>query len=183
MINRLVFFYRLAHYRERPLPRIGLGTRAALPGWMIRLVAAAAAVACVGLPGGQTILPGGLVAAVAGLTGVWMLRWPGYAAALTAISTGGLSLLGLPGTPLSPLAPVVAATGYVAWRLALVAALVPWRGRAAVRAVVGWRDLAILGLTALVGTAAWLPGTTWWYPLLGVAGLAVLVAVIGGRTR
>ena len=170
--DTIVYYYRSWRYRERPLPRIGVTVRAGVPGWVLRVVAAGAAVGAVWLAGMPGLVPLSLLIVVAGALGAWVLVWPVYAAGLTVIGAAGAFLL-VTDSPMGPLIALIVVLAYLALRLVTVAGLVGWTGRAELAAILGWRDLVVLAGVLLVAAGASLPGAaSGWLGVAGAAGLA-----------
>jgi len=149
-IDMLVYYWRRWHYHERPLPRVGVRAGAMVPGWALRVVAAACAAGCPLLAGGHTFLPGALAKVAAVVFGLVTLWRPGYEVVCWAIPVSAVLLVTSSRAPFDPVALWVALLGYLALRLAMAAALLPWNGRAQPRAVLTWRDLVIVGLLASI---------------------------------
>jgi|GEM_PF-3713289 len=182
LADTLVYYYRRWRYRDKPLPKIDVPLRRTLPGWLLRLAAAALAMATPALAGYRSFLPIPVTAILIGLVGVWMLLRPGYAAATTSIGVAGVFLLISEGAPFQSVTPWVVAAAYLTLRLAMVAALLPWRSKAEIGALGTWRDLVVLGLSGLVGAVILLPGRpVGWVAVVGTAALLATGLILAGR--
>ncbi|MDR1825294.1 MAG: hypothetical protein LBR27_08230 [Bifidobacteriaceae bacterium] len=173
--SRAQTVYLRWRYRDRPLPRIELGVGAWLPGWLIRVAAAAALLGLVWVAlrvatdgGGGDVPPvdegvrrgdtgdesplrlfGAVL--VVGLT-LWMALWPGLGVCLTA---GGVVVITLMFVPLVP-GIGLAVWLYMVWRMGWWAARCQWRAKVQWRALAVSlaRDLGVVALTLAVGLVA-----------------------------
>lgn len=182
LIERLVYYYRRWRYREKPIPRISVTAGPTVPAAIVRLAAVLAAVVCVALAGNFVAWPGVMVTVLTVAIGLWMLLRPGFEVACVAICLAGICLTVSSRTSLQVSVPVIVVTGYLALRLSMLAALTHRRGRVCVAVILNWRDAAILGLTALVGAATYLPGRGSWLVLAGAVAVVVVALVVSRRT-
>ena len=166
--DQLSLWYRHLRYRERPMPRIEVRAGRLLPAAVVRLAAVIAVTACVVLAGGVAALPVGLTACLGAGFCLWTLWRPDYAVGVAALCVAAFLLAISPSAPLHPMTPAIVLTGYLGLRLAMVAQLVPWRGRVAPAAVFNWRDALIIALTGVAGAAALLPGAGAWPVVIGL---------------
>jgi len=181
-IDALVYRYRLWHYREKPLPRIGLTAGAMLPAWLVRLVAAAAGCCALGVAGLGSPLPPALTIVLMVASAVWTMVRPGHAAALTTVVVAALIVAVTPGG-IGAGSLAVMAAGYVAWRLSMAADLVSIGARMAVKALLTWRDAVVLLAACLIGLAARLPGAGPVAVVLGALALTGAGVLIWAASR
>jgi len=185
MSNPMVYSYRRWRYKAKPLPVISVEARPLCPGWLIRLVAAACTGTCVGLAANPT-LPSPLMWTLVTASCAWMLVYPGSGAAMTTLLFAGLALLLAPHAPFNPAAPWILLTGYLSLRWSMVCALIGWKGKAEVRALLTWPDAVILALTVLFGCAVLVPGSGDWVAVTGTVALLAIAAIltlVGARKR
>jgi len=183
--DRLVYWYRRWRYRRPPNPRLDVNLRGLAPAWIIHLLASACLVALVVLPSVRTTVPWPVGVALAVLIGLAAIWKPGYGPAVAAIVLAGLFLLGSPAAPFDPLVFALAGLAYVGYRLSLVAALLAWRGRIQLTALVGWLDgLILISTVALGGLALGLNGRgPVWLTLPGALGLIGSAALLSAGVR
>jgi len=176
--ENLTYQYRRLRYRELPLPPIDVAAGHTLPGWVVRVAAAAAVGASVGLAGGLTSLAVVAEVVIVAAFVVWALVHPNYATAFAAFAMDAVFLLASPRAPFNPGAVWVIGVGYLALRLLMAAGLVSWKAKVAPGCLLGWRDAVVLGLTALIGLAALLPGVGVWAVVIGLVMVVVLAVVL-----
>jgi len=186
LTNTLVYQYRRWRYRERPQPRIKLRLPWSVPGWTVRIGAAACSGGCLVIAAAGTAFPPALVTVITTAIVVLTLVIPRYQTALTTICLAAVAVLYSPGAPFDPVIGWVVLTGYLGLRLTMAAQLLPWRGRAQLATLLGWRDLVVMGLTLVVAAASGLPaGHLTWTVIIGAIGLlgVVIAYVIGRHTK
>jgi len=177
--DQLSYRFRRWRYRERPQPSIEVRAGRLLPGALVRLTAAVAVAACVVLACLAESLPTAVTACAGALFLLWTLRRPDHMVGLAGLCLAAFLVAISPAAPFNPSTGWIALTGYAGLRLAMVAQLLPWRSRVAPAAIFNWRDALIIGLTAVIGVAAQLPGAGVWPMVLGlvvIMGLAGVVA-------
>lgn len=183
--DTVVYWYRRWRYRPVPIPRLGVDLPGLLPAWVVHLLAVACLVTLVAWPGVRTAVPGSIGLTLAGLVGLAATWRPGAAPTVAGVSLAGLFLLGSPAAPFDPIVFGLAGLAYAGYRLSLVAALLPWRGRVQWSVLTRWFDGAVLATTAAVaGLALVLTGRgPAWLALPGVVGLIGLAGLIGAGLR
>lgn len=177
MIDRIVYYWRAWRYREAPLPRIGVRAGLMVPAWLLRLVVAAIVGGCLATTLGRTGATPTAVAIVTIAGFAVTLARTNYAVALGAVILSALFVLASRQAPFDPATVWVAVAAYVGLRLSLAAALLPWTGRAELRALLTWRDAVIVVLTIAVQFARLLPGGGVLAAIIGTAGLVILAIV------
>lgn len=183
MIDSLVYYYRSWRYRTKPAPRIDVTARFLVPAQVVRMVCAFCMGACTGLAADCAGAPAGMAWTVVAVLCAWALVAPCYQGSMVAIAVAAIFLLFSPGAPFNPSTPWIVLTGYVSLRLSLACALLPWNGKAELRALLTHRDLVVLALTAVIGCAVLLPGSGSWVVLLGTTALILLAVVIVATSR
>jgi len=183
LIRALVYRYRRLRYRERPLPRIDVQAGWLVAAWIVRLVAAVLIGMCSGLAASRTVLPWQVDTFLIAALGLWTLIRPGYEVALTTIClAGGLLLIANHGD-VGAFAGGIVLAGYLALRLAMIAALLPWRASVAPAAVITWRDGVIVAVTGVIWAVAALPGAGRWPVVVGLIAIVVVALVTSALTR
>lgn len=183
LTDSLVSQYRRWRYRQRPEPAIDVRLAWSVPGWMVRVAAGTAMGSCLGLAAVGSGAGIKLTLALIVVAAVPTLVVPRYQIALAVIILAALIVMISPNSPVNPVAVGVSTTGYIGLRVTMAAELLPWRSRAELAALIGWRDLVVLGLTGLLLLVSFLPGGGWWTLPLGVIGLvsAVMAYVVGSQ--
>lgn len=177
MIDKIVYYWRAWHYREAPLPGIGVRAGVMVPAWLVKVVVAAIVGACLGLTLGRAGATPTAVALVAAAGCVIALVRTNYVVVLGAIALSAIFVLASRHAPFDPVTVEVAVAGYIGLRLSLAAALLPWTGRAQLRVLLTWRDAVIVALTCAVQFAHLLPGGGAAAAIIGVVGIIVLAVV------
>jgi hypothetical protein len=177
-VDQMIGRYRRLRYHERPLPVIGLATRACAPSWLIRCLAALFHAAAIWLAASRGVLPIGVPLVGIGVVVVWSLVRPWYAVSVLTIGMAAFLLWLSPGAVADLATVMIAVLAYLGWRLTMAAALLPWRGRAEWRTLLTWRDAVVAALSLVVAGAAFLPGSAHWViVVIGIVGLLGLAAV------
>ena len=183
LTDSFVAQYRRWRFRRRREPAIDVRMAWSAPGWAVRAAAGAMAGGCLALAGLGAGAPATMTVVAAVVAAGLTLVLARYEITLLIICLAAATIILSPVAPLDPRPAGIGLAGYLALRLTMAAWLLPWRGRAQLGVLLGWRDLVVLGLAALVGAAIALPGGGWWTLPLGAIGLVVAVVayVVGSR--